>query len=192
MAERDGTPYDRQPAHDEMRAQLAATREAFHSLLDKLSDDDLQQPSLNPKWTNGALLSHIIVSLRFLPLAVASAKRGRGMFNLPAPVFDPVNATIASVLGKHQSIASLRHRYDSAFDAALTRLDGVQPEELQRGANFYRSGFHDIRRLYESQAHHLAEHGADVVFNAQSETPSSRTRPSEGNPSHGPWQCLRR
>jgi hypothetical protein len=53
--------------------ELETTRSRFHSLLDSLSEEDCQKPSLNPGWTNGEILAHMtfgfIVINVLLPMA---------------------------------------------------------------------------------------------------------------------------
>ena len=39
--------------------ELETTRASFHSLLNSLSEEDFQKPSLNPGWTNGEILAHM-------------------------------------------------------------------------------------------------------------------------------------
>lgn len=142
---------------------MEETRAGFHTLLDRLDDDDLRRQSRNPRWTNGAVLTHLILSLKFIPREVAAARRGKGMFNFPPFLFDPINAVASSVLARRQTRQSLRKRYDDACAAAVRALDDVTADELGFGANFYGRGFHTVRALFESQARHLAEHGADIV-----------------------------
>ena len=54
-------------------SDLEATRASFHALLDSLTEADWYRPSLNPGWTNGEILAHmlfgfIIINV-LLPLA---------------------------------------------------------------------------------------------------------------------------
>jgi hypothetical protein len=151
-------PSDRQA----IRERLTATQAAFHALLDGLTDDDLRRRSGNPVWTVGAVLTHLTWSLELLPREVASARAGKGMYNLPVSVRDWLNAMAARLTARGQTRATLRRRYDVAVDAALATLEGVRDEEFGRGARFWSEGFRDIAGLYAAQIDHLAEHRDDV------------------------------
>jgi Mycothiol maleylpyruvate isomerase N-terminal domain len=118
------------------RRRPASTQAAFHALLDGLSEDDLRRPSGNPTWTVGGVLSHLVWSLELLPREVASARKGKGMFNFPPLVRDWLNAQLTRLGARGQTLQTLRRRYDAAFAAALATLDGVSDDEFQLGARF--------------------------------------------------------
>ncbi|HET8626988.1 MAG TPA: DinB family protein [Thermomicrobiales bacterium] len=153
---------NRPPERETIRAELAATRAAFHRLLDGLTDDDLRRQSGNPAWTVGAVLAHLVWSLALLPREVAAARRGKGMYNFPPFLRDRLNATATRLGGRGQTVRSLRSRYDAAYEAALRTLDGVRDDEFGLGATFWSEGFRDVAGLYRAQADHLAEHGDDI------------------------------
>jgi DinB superfamily len=145
-----------------IRDQLAAARAGFHALLGGLADDDLRQRSGNPAWTVGGVLTHLVWSLELLPREVASARQGKGMFNLPPLLRDVLNAWATRLAARGQTLETLRQRYDAAYAAALATLDGVRDDEFQLGAHFWSEGFRDIAGLYAEQVDHLAEHGDDI------------------------------
>lgn len=145
-----------------LRAELAATRAAFHELLDGLTDDDLRRQSANPAWTVGAVLTHLVWSLELLPREVASARRGKGMYNIPPFLRDRLNAIATRLSARGQTVQKLRRRYDTAYDATRHTLERVRGDEFDRGARFWSEGFRDIRDLFHAPAHHLTEHGDDV------------------------------
>jgi uncharacterized protein (TIGR03083 family) len=158
MAQVHSSPAQRQAIHE----HLAAARAGFHALLDGLTDADLRRPSGNPAWTVGAVLTHLVWSLELLPREVASARAGKGMFNLPPVLRDVLNAWATRLAARGQTLATLRQRYDAAHAAALALLDSLGDDELQLGARFWSEGFRDIAGLYAAQVDHLAEHGDDV------------------------------
>jgi DinB superfamily len=145
-----------------IRAHLTAARAGFHALLDGLTDADLRRPSGNPAWTVRAVLTHLVWSLELLPREVASARKGRGMYNFPPILRDGLNAWATRLAARGRTIETLRQRYDAAYSAALALLDGLGDDELQLGARFWSEGFRDIAGLYAAQVDHLAEH-ADAV-----------------------------
>ena len=150
-----------------LRAELAATRAAFHELLAGLADADWRRRTANPAWTVGHLLHHLTWSLEMLPREVASARRGQGMYNFPPAVRDRLSATITRLGASRQSLRSVARRYDDAYAAALRALETVRDDEWGRGAPFWGEGFIDIAGLFRAQALHLAEHGADILAATQ-------------------------
>src|SRR5512134_1949019 len=98
-----------------VRAELEATRDRFHSLLDSFSDEDFHRQSLNPGWTNGEILAHItfgfIILNILLPLArlwgklpKGSSKWFAGLLNFFTEPFNWFNA-----LGARGQAKVIRH-----------------------------------------------------------------------------------
>ena len=67
------TPPNDKNVADSIRSEFESTRSSFHALLDSLSEEDLQRQSLNPGWTNGEILAHMlfefIILNALLPMA---------------------------------------------------------------------------------------------------------------------------
>ena len=166
---------------EEIRAELEATRAAFLELLAGLSDADWRRPTRNPAWAVGELLHHLVWSLEQLPREVASARRGKGMFNLPPFLRDPLGALYTRFGARQQSLTTIARRYDAAYTAVMQTLDEVQDDEWQRGAPFWGEGFISIEGLFRAQAHHLAEHRGDILAASQQETTVSAQHPHGGN-----------
>jgi hypothetical protein len=145
-----------------LREHLTSTQMDFHVLLDGLTNADLGRRSGNPAWTVGAVLTHLVWGLELLPREVASARKSRGMYNLPPILRDVLNAWVTRLAARGQTLESLRQRYDAAFAAAIATLDGVGDNEWQLGARFWSEGFRDIAGLYAGPVDHLAEHAGDV------------------------------
>ena len=148
---------------EEIRAELAATRAAFLDLLAGLSDADWRRATSNPAWDVRDLLHHLVWSLEQLPREVESARRGKGMFNLPPSLRNPLSAAYTRLGARRQSRATIARRYDDAYAAALRTLDQVGDDEWRRGAPFWGEGFIDIEGLFRAQAHHLVEHRNDIA-----------------------------
>jgi hypothetical protein len=118
--------------------------------------------ALTPAWSVGAVLSHLVWSLELLSREVASARKGKGMFNLPPLVRDWLNVQLTRLGARGQTLSTLRLRYDAAFGAALATLEKVGDDEFHLGAQFWSEGFRDIAGLCAAQVDHFAEHGDDV------------------------------
>lgn len=168
---------------EEIRAELAATRAAFHEILGGLSDADWRRDTANPGWNVGHLLHHLTWSLEVLPREVASARRSQGMYNLPPALGNPLSAAITRWGARRHSLASIARRYDAAYAAVLQTLDEVRDDEWRQGAPFWGKGYIDIEGLFRAQAHHIVEHGGQIAATtppgAATATPASPTR--QGN-----------
>jgi uncharacterized protein (TIGR03083 family) len=154
-------------AREEIRAELEATRAALLELLASLSDADWRRPTSNPAWAVGDLLHHLVWSLEQLPREVASARRGKGMFNLPPFLRDRLSALYTRFGARQQSLPTIALRYDAAYTAVMQTLEEVRDDEWQRGAPFWGEGFISIEGLFRAQAHHLAEHRRDILAAVQ-------------------------
>ncbi len=151
-------------------------RAAAERLFSCVSDADWRRHSANPGWTVGEVLTHLTWSLEQVPREVESARRGRGMYNLPRLVRDPLSTVVTRMLARRYTLRRLARQYDAAYAAALHTLDGVGDDEWRRGASFYGEGFRDIEALFREQARHLEEHGRDiraVLLRAAEDSPAS-------------------
>ncbi len=82
------------------------------------------------------------------------------MFNYPAWIADPGSYWMNRWNARGQTRESVVRRYDTAIDAVLTVLEGVEDDEWERGANFYGHGYYTIEGLFHTPAQHLCEHAA--------------------------------
>lgn len=104
-----------------IRSELEATRASFHALLGSLTEVDWRRPSLNPGWTNGEILAHMlfgfIVVNVLLPLArvwgrypESSSKPLAWLLNVATGLFNWINALGARMQGRvftHKRIGEL-------------------------------------------------------------------------------------
>jgi uncharacterized protein (TIGR03083 family) len=152
---------------DEIRAELEATREAYHELLDSLSDEDWQKPSGNPAWTVGQLLYHMTVAPRMLPADVGLIRRGGWMPNLPAFVFNWTNVLMTRWGARKESLDSVGELYDAAHDRVLGVLETIQEGEWSLGKEYpdwdpLLSGYVTLVRLFRYLAIHFEVHAEQV------------------------------
>lgn len=145
-----------------LRAELAATHAAVQQLLAAVSAAASRRRSANPAWIVGEVLAHLTWSLEQLPREVERARQGRGLYNLPPFLRDPLNVLVTRLYARRHPPQTLARRYEAAYAAALRALDGVGDDEWRRGAPFWGEGFHDIEALFRAQARHLAEHAGDI------------------------------
>jgi hypothetical protein len=150
--------YDR----DALRSELEATRSAFHAFIESLSDDRWHQRSPTSAWTVGEMLVHLTWALEQLPKEVASARRGKGMFNFPKWLADPLSYWLTCWTARNATAEQIVRQYDAAMAAVIRALDEVRESDWARGAEFYGHGFYTIADLFHTPAQHLAEHTAGL------------------------------
>lgn len=127
-----------------IRAELEATRAAFHALSHSLSAADRRQQSRNAAWTNGEVLFHITFAFMLLPsllwlvrlfgrLPRQWSKPFAALLNLSTPIFNRVNAIGPHLGGRLFRGGRLDRRYDWIHARILRLLDAIPDEEMQRG-----------------------------------------------------------
>lgn len=146
-----------------LRAELEATGAQFRTLVTSISDTRWRQPCPGSAWTVCEVMVHLTWALEQLPAEVASARRGKGMFNYPAWFADPASYWINRWNARSATRESVVQRYDAAMGAVLATLDVVADGEWGVGANFYGHGFYTIESLLRTPAQHLAEHTAALA-----------------------------
>jgi hypothetical protein len=141
-----------------IRAELEATRQAFQTLAGSISDERWRGKSPSSAWSTGEVLVHLTAALEYLPREVESARRGKGMFNYPKWLADPVNYRLTRWTARNATQEGIRQRYDTAMAAVLRALDTVQESDWELGARFYGERFYTIADLFHTPAQHFAEH----------------------------------
>lgn len=141
-----------------IRKELETTRIKFKTLLQSCDESRWHRKSPTSDWTTGEIMVHITWALEQLPQEIASAKRGKGMFNMPSWLADPLSYWFTRWMARKATPKSVVHRYDAAMDAVLRTLDNVEDGDWGLGAPFYGHGFYTITALFHTPAEHLAEH----------------------------------
>lgn len=145
-------------------AELEATRAAFHALLSSISNERWKEKSPTTDWTVGEVMVHITWALEQLPDEIASARRGKGMFNFPFPkrMVEKGSYWLGRWFARHETQSSVGRRYDAAMDAVVRILPDVSDADWSLGANFYGEGYHTIADLFHTPAEHFADHTAGM------------------------------
>lgn len=143
-----------------LRAELEATRTAFHAFLNTLTTEQWHQPSPTNAWTMAEVVVHLTWALEQLPQEIASARHGKGMFNFPKWLGEPLSYWYTRWLARNATPTALGRRYDAAMTAVIQSLDEVQAGDWGLGAPFYGHGFYTIAELFHTPSVHLAEHTA--------------------------------
>ena len=152
---------------EEIRAELEVTRQAYHALLDVLSDQDWRKPSGNAAWTVGQLMYHMTVAPRMLPADVGLIRRGGWMPNLPAFLFNWSNVLMTRWGARKETVHSLGVLYDAAHDKVLNLLETIQDEEWGLGREYpdwdpMLSGYVTLERLFRYLTIHFEVHEEQV------------------------------
>ncbi len=150
------------PDRQVLRAELETTRATFHQRLDAVVGDRWRQKCPGSAWTVREVFAHLTWALEYLPKEVQSARRGKGMFNMPKWLGDPLSYWYVRVIARSSTPESIRRRYDNAMNATLAALETVPDSDWQLGAQFYGEGFYTVADLFQTPAEHLAEHTAGL------------------------------
>jgi hypothetical protein len=146
-----------------LRAELIETRGEVQRWLNTLTDDQWRQKSAASAWTVAEVFDHLTFALEYLPSEVAAAKRGRGMFNFPKFLADPISHWSTRWSARQATPRAISRRYEAAMAAALQALEAVEDGEWALGADFYGEGFYSVADLFRTPTQHLAEHTAGLA-----------------------------
>lgn len=141
-----------------IRQELESTRTTFHRVVNGTSSQQWRQKSLNSDWTVGEIFFHLTWALEYLPKEIALARQGKGMFNMPKWLQDPLSYWYMRLSARKITPAQILQRYDRAMDATLKALERVPESDWKLGAKFYGEGFYTVEELFHTPAEHLAEH----------------------------------
>lgn len=156
----DAAPTGATPDREAVRAELEATRTAFHDLLKSLSPEDWKKKSGNPAWSVGQLMWHIPWATGYVPRVVNACRQGKG-FNPPAWLMDPVNVLITRVGSRGATSKSVAAKYDAVHAAIIACLEGVQDGEWQMSVRSFGERY-TVESAFHGAAGHFREHEADI------------------------------
>jgi hypothetical protein len=141
-----------QPDLAAIRADMEATRTAYHRLLDALPDADLQRPCAISKWTIKELFCHMTLLIeQAVPMMVKQARKGKPMPKLLDTRFGHwMNYQMAVRAARKATRQSLAQRYDAAHSHLLGLLVNVHETEWQRP-----TGYPDGRPLTMETVFHV-------------------------------------
>ncbi len=149
-----------------LRAELEATRVAFHTLLDSLSDADLARPSSETAWTIKEELWHVAYAVGFMRAGIARAARGqtRGLLPVPVPVGvrDWVSLRLVRWQARRARRADLARYYDRQHNALLGTLAAFRPTDWTRRAQLLGEAPRPIEALAHRPVTHFSEHAASI------------------------------
>lgn len=155
---------ERQPAIDReaLRAELEATRAVFHDHLNAVSGEHWRQKCPGSDWSVAEVFVHLVWAIEYLPKEIEAARQGKGMFNMPKWLADPLSYWMIRFMARGCTPSSLQERYDAAIAATLEQLETLPDSDWSLGADFYGHGFYTVADLFHTPAEHLTEHTAGL------------------------------
>ena len=156
-------PTAKIPDREAIRAQLEATRRAYHDLVNSLAREDWNKRTANPAWRVGQILWHLAWGAGFFPRGVAECRKGKSK-NPPAWIMNPLNKLITRVGSRGATAQSVLEKYDANHALILTCLDGVQDDEWSKGVKPLGAfgSYKTIESVFLSVSMHFREHEADI------------------------------
>jgi uncharacterized damage-inducible protein DinB len=169
---------------EELRAEIEATRDRFHALLDATPDDALTAPSDNPAWTIGEVLFHMSLAPRLMVADVGAIRHHPAMVGvvagiIPQDAFDLWNRVYTREAGKRKDRAALAEAYDAATERILATLAGLAETDLARSATYpgwdpLLAGEVTLERLFHYVKDHFETHEAGLLDRIGSTAPRPR------------------
>jgi len=152
---------------DGVRAELEATRTAYHALLGSISVADWRKTSGNPAWTIGEVLFHMTLALRLLPSDVRLIRGSGWAPKLPASLFNWLNVAFTRWGARKLTQETVAEKYDEAHDKVLCVLETILDDEWEKGAEYpswdpLLSGHVTLERLFHYPAIHFQSHAQQV------------------------------
>lgn len=153
-----------------IRNELEATRTAFHTLLQSLSDTEWRRKSGYPVWTVGEVMVHLTLVLRELPNEIEAIRRGKRITKPPPAMFERVTVWLARVGAWRQTRDSVARKYDTAHAAMMVELDCIQQHEWLKRAHYpkindgpvFPGAYVTIEILCRFPSRHFTRHLKDI------------------------------
>jgi hypothetical protein len=176
---------ENQEISQQIRSEIEETRQAFHNLLEDVSEDDFDELSLNPEWTIGEMLYHMSLAPHGLPLDVRLIRHLKWVPKLPAGLFNRLNIYFTRRGGKNATKASLAKTYDKAHAETIKALESVQEDEWVLGVQYpdwdpMLSGFVTLEKLFHYVKRHFDSHEKDIRLALGMEPDGISTENSNG------------
>jgi uncharacterized protein (TIGR03083 family) len=162
------------PDRQSIRAELKATRNAYHELVNSISPDDWTKETANPGWRVGQILWHLAWGASFFPKGVDECRKGKAR-NPPTWIINPLNKLITRIGSRGATPQSVLEKYDANHARILACLDGVRDDEWGKGVNPLGAFgvYKTIESVFHSVTFHFREHEADVLAGLGRRAPSA-------------------
>jgi hypothetical protein len=163
----DDIEFRSQEISQQLRIELEETRQAFHDLLEDVSESDYDKPSLNPEWSIGEMLYNISLAPRVLPLDLRLIRYLKWVPKLPAGPFNRLNIYFTKRGGRNATKELLAATYDKAHNETVKALESVKDDEWSLGVEYpdwdpMLSGFITLETLFHYIKRHFDSHEKDI------------------------------
>jgi len=151
------------PDREAIRAELEATRHAYHALVNSVSPADWKKKTANPGWRVGQILWHLAWGAGYFPRGVDECRKGKSR-NPPTWIMNPMNKLITRIGSRGATPQSVSSKYDAAHARILSCLDGVKDDEWSKGVKPLGAFgvYKTIEMVFHSVTSHFREHEADI------------------------------
>jgi hypothetical protein len=143
-----------------LQKELETTRDAYHRLLDTMSDSDWQRRSANPRMTVGQLMSHVAEDVGFMTRMVEWAKKGQNV-DPPKWLFYLLNPLGVRWGARNVSRQTVGAIYDQGHTRLCAQLQTVKDEDWGKGATFL-GRYTTVEGVFQLPVKHLEQHAADI------------------------------
>lgn len=159
--------YERADKKELIRSELEETRRTFHTLLDRLTNEQLNKPSYNPAWSIREVMYHMSFAPRNLPLDVWMIRNLKWVPKIPAGPFNTMNEYLTRRGGSKASKVMIANAYDEAHQRTLKALESMKDDEWQKGVEYpgwdpMLSGFVTLERLFKYISLHFNAHAQEI------------------------------
>jgi hypothetical protein len=155
------TTHDHHNPAVSIRSELESTRKTFQTVLDSLSEGDLRRQSLNPGWTNGEILAHILFGFiildALLPIArvwgrfpKSSSRPLAWLLNASTRPFNWINALGAHLQGRVFTYKRSGKLFDNIMNSLKKKVQSIKEEEWEHGMYYptkWDSNFTEFKTL---------------------------------------------
>ena len=158
-----------------IQTELEATHTTFHTLLDSLSENDLRKKSINPGWTNGEILAHMVFGFIILNALLPMvrlwghlprwmSKIFAGVLNAFTAPFNWINALGARLQARIFTYRRIGKIYDQVYFSLVKQINSIKDNEWERGMHYptqWDSNFSDfmtIEKLFRYPVTHFNFH----------------------------------
>ena len=162
-----------------LRADLVAARLEFRAMVNAVSDRAWAEPSLNPGWSNGQLLFHVLFGfILVLPLSRLLVFFGHlpdvcsrsfaGALNLSTQVVNRINVLGPRIGARLLDRATIMNKFDHVHGAVVARLDRARARDwtlTMRYPTRWDPRFHTQMRLadlFQYPVDHLRHHRSQL------------------------------
>lgn len=144
-----------------IRAELEATKTAYHELLDSLTAEDWSKKTANSSWNVRQLMWHMAWGNSFTTQGVDQCRKGKG-FNPPMAIVNPLNSLWTRIRSRSATPESVGKMYDDVHEKIVACLEGVQDDEWQKNARSFGNDM-TVESCFHEPKSHFDEHSADIL-----------------------------